>query len=319
MEGRVKLSLIVPVYRNESCIPDLLRALDDLNRQMAGDFEAVLVVDGSPDRCAQLLADALPRAGFDSQFLALSTNFGSFAAIRAGLAHATGDLFAVMAADLQEPPELVTQFREILQRGDHDVVVGTRRGRDDPIAKRLTSAIFWGLYRRFVQRQMPPGGIDVFACNKPFRDQLLELHESNTTLVGLILWMGFRRAEVPYDRRARQHGKSAWSFWRRVRYLLDSTFAFSDLPIRILSAAGTTGMLLAVVLMVIVLVAKLTHKIQVPGYTATVLTVMFFGGLNALGLGVLGEYVWRTFQNTKGRPNYIVANHKQFQKKETAA
>jgi hypothetical protein len=131
--------------------------------------------------------------------------------------------------------------------------------------------------------------------------------------------MGFRRAEIPYDRRARQHGKSAWSFWRRFRYLLDSTFAFSDLPIRILSFTGTAGMLLAVVLMIVVLFAKLTHKIQVPGYTATVLTVMFFGGLNALGLGLLGEYVWRTFQNTKGRPSYIVANRRQFQKKETGA
>jgi glycosyltransferase involved in cell wall biosynthesis len=315
----VKLSLIVPIYRNEACIPDLLRAMDDLNRQMAGEFEAVLVVDGSPDRSLELLTKTLPETAFESQLLALSTNFGSFAAIRAGLASATGDLFAVMAADLQEPPELILQFRDLLRQGQHDVVVGTRQGRDDPFGKRLASAIFWKLYRRFVQRQMPPGGIDVFACNRPFRDQLLELHESNTTLVGLILWMGFRRAEIPYARRARRHGKSAWSFWRRFRYLLDSTFAFSDLPIRVLSFAGAMGMSLSVILMLIVLISKLTHKIEVPGYTATVLTVMFFGGLNALGLGLIGEYVWRTFQNTKGRPSYIVAQRKQFQKKDVNA
>jgi glycosyltransferase involved in cell wall biosynthesis len=315
----VKLSLIIPIYRNEACIPDLLRAMEDLNRQMSGEFEAVLVVDGSPDRSLELLAKSLPGAAFESQLLALSTNFGSFAAIRAGLASATGDLFAVMAADLQEPPELILQFRDLLRQGEHDVVVGTRQGRDDPFGKRLASAIFWKLYRRFVQRQMPPGGIDVFACNRPFRDQLLELHESNTTLVGLILWMGFRRAEIPYARRARRHGKSAWSFWRRFRYLLDSTFAFSDLPIRVLSFAGAMGMSLSIILMLIVLISKLTHKIEVPGYTATVLTVMFFGGLNALGLGLIGEYVWRTFQNTKGRPSYIVAQRKQFQKKDVNA
>ena len=149
--------------------------------------------------------------------------------------------------------------------------------------------------------------------------QLLALQESNTTLVGLILWMGFRRAEIPYARRARRHGKSAWSFWRRFRYLLDSTFAFSDLPIRVLSFAGAMGMSLSVILMGVVLISKLTHKIEVPGYTATVLTVMFFGGLNALGLGLIGEYVWRTFQNTKGRPSYIVAQRKQFQKKDVNA
>jgi glycosyltransferase involved in cell wall biosynthesis len=315
----VKLSLIVPIYRNEACIPDLLRAMEDLNRQMSGEFEAILVVDGSPDRSLELLTKSLPEAAFESQLLALSTNFGSFAAIRAGLASATGDLFAVMAADLQEPPELILQFRDLLRQGQHDVVVGTRQGRDDPSGKRLASAIFWKLYRRFVQRQMPPGGIDVFACNRPFRDQLLELHESNTTLVGLILWMGFRRAEIPYARRARRHGKSAWSFWRRFRYLLDSTFAFSDLPIRVLSFAGAMGMSLSVILMLVVLISKLTHKIEVPGYTATVLTVMFFGGLNALGLGLIGEYVWRTFQNTKGRPSYIVAQRKEFQKKDVNA
>jgi glycosyltransferase involved in cell wall biosynthesis len=315
----VKLSLIVPIYRNEACIPDLLRAMEDLNRQLSGEFEAVLVVDGSPDRSLELLTQSLPDAAFESQLLALSTNFGSFAAIRAGLASATGDLFAVMAADLQEPPELILKFRDLLRQGQHDVVVGTRQGRDDPFGKRLASAIFWKLYRRFVQRQMPPGGIDVFACNRAFRDQLLDLHESNTTLVGLILWMGFRRAEIPYARRARRHGKSAWSFWRRFRYLLDSTFAFSDLPIRVLSFAGAMGMSLSVILMGVVLIAKLTHKIEVPGYTATVLTVMFFGGLNALGLGLIGEYVWRTFQNTKGRPSYIVAQRKQFQKKDVNA
>ncbi len=296
----MKLSLIVPIYRNEACIPDLLRAIEDLNRQMSGEFEAVLVVDGSPDRSLELLTQSLPDATFESQLLALSTNFGSFAAI-------------------QEPPELILQFRDLLRQGQHDVVVGTRQGRDDPFGKRLASAIFWRLYRRFVQRQMPPGGIDVFACNRAFRDQLLALQESNTTLVGLILWMGFRRAEIPYARRARRHGKSAWSFWRRFRYLLDSTFAFSDLPIRVLSFAGAMGMSLSVILMGVVLISKLTHKIEVPGYTATVLTVMFFGGLNALGLGLIGEYVWRTFQNTKGRPSYIVAQRKQFQKKDVNA
>jgi hypothetical protein len=159
---------------------------------------------------------------------------------------------------------------------------------------------------------MPAGGVDVFACTRAFRDQLLALRERNTTLVGLIFWLGFTRGEVSYERRPRPFGRSAWSFSRRLRYLLDSSFAFSDLPIRLLSMAGITGMAASVLLAAIVLWAKLSGGISIPGYTATVLAVMFFGGLNAFGVGLIGEYVWRAFENTKGRPLYIVARTSQF-------
>jgi hypothetical protein len=157
------------------------------------------------------------------------------------------------------------------------------------------------------QREIPKGGVDVFACNRRFRDEILALHEQNTTLVGLVYWLGFRRREIGYVRQPRRRGTSAWSLRRKVRYLLDSSFAFSYLPIRVLSLAGVLGIGLAMVLGAIVLATRLAGNVPVPGYTATVLTVMFFGGLNSLGIGMLGEYVWRTFENTKGRPMFIVA------------
>lgn len=305
-------SLIIPIFRNEGSITRLLDVVDGLNRSMNGDLEAVFVVDGSPDRCFELLAASLPQREFRSQLVALSRNFGSFPAITAGLSCARGDLFGVMAADLQEPPELILEFRERLLGGDCDVVVGTRARRSDGLGTSLASAIFWGVYRRLVQPEVPRGGVDVFACNRLVRDHLLHLKERNTTLVGLLFWMGFRRAEVAYERAARLDGASAWSFSRRLRYLLDSTFAFSDLPVRTLSVFGLAGIALSLILATIVLASKLTGKIQVPGYTATVLTVMFFGGLNSLGIGILGEYLWRTFENTKGRPQYIAAIHETF-------
>lgn len=306
------LSLVIPVYGSEETIPDLLQALEVLSREMGGRFEAVLVVDGSPDRSLELLAEALPRAGFRSQLIALSRNFGSFPAIMAGLSHGKGDLFAVMACDLQEPPELVLSFREQLLTGEVDVVVGMRTGRGDPPLTRLLSNLFWRLYRALVVAEIPAGGVDVFACSRRFRDQLLSLPERNTTLVGLVFWLGFRRREVAYVRRPRRHGRSAWSVSRRVRYLLDSTFAFSDLPVRLLSVAGIAGMALSLALAAVVLASKLAGQIEVPGYTATVLAVMFFGGLNSLGIGILGEYLWRTFENTKSRPTFVVARHEAF-------
>jgi hypothetical protein len=191
-------------------------------------------------------------------------------------------------------------------------VVGIRAGRSDPLPARLASVAFWWLYRRLVQSEVPPGGVDVFGCNATFRQHLLALRERNTTLVGLVFWLGFRRAEVSYVRGERRHGRSAWSLGRRIRYLLDSGFAFSDLPVRLMSLAGVIGMLLSVVLAAIVFFARLRGEIPVPGYTATVLTVMFFGGLNSLGIGILGEYIWRTFENSKGRPTYVVAASHEF-------
>ncbi len=307
METRLTFSLVMPVYRNEGSLPELMEALEELDRAMAGDLEAIFVVDGSPDRCLELLHNYLPGASFASQLLVLSRNFGSFAAILAGLERGTGEHFGVMAADLQEPPELVLRFRQKLLGGEVDLVVGRRISRSDSWGIRMTSAIFWGLYRSLVQREIPKGGVDVFACTAAVRDHLVALRELNSTLVGLVFWLGFRREEIPYSRRPRRHGASAWTLARRVRYLLDSVFAFSDLPVRLLSLAGLVGMISALILGGVVLTSKLIGGIAVPGYTATILTVVFFGGLNAFGLGLIGEYLWRTFENTKARPRFIVA------------
>lgn len=311
------LSLIIPVYRNEGSIPELLNELESLARRLDSQLEVVFVVDGSPDRSLNLLADALPRSSFRSQLLVLSRNFGSFQAIRAGLVAGTGDLFAVMAADLQEPPELALCFVEELRSGGCDVVVGTRQSRKDPLFSRLFSMVFWRFYRLLVQREVPRAGVDVFGCTREFRDHLLCMRETNSTLVGLIFWLGFRRREVPYARRPRMHGRGGWSFWRKIRYLLDSAFAFSDLPVRLLSICGMVGLVAAVVQTILVLWAKFLGRIEVPGYAATVIAVTFFGGLNSLGLGLLGEYLWRTFENTKQRPGYVVAVKRVFSNKKT--
>jgi hypothetical protein len=132
------------------------------------------------------------------------------------------------------------------------------------------SGAFWGLDRKLVLPDIPPGGVDVFGCTRAFRDQLLAIEERNTSLVGLLFWLGFRRLEVPYERRERRHGSSAWSFRKRIRYLLDATFAFSDLPIRLVSLIGLAGIAASLVLGAIVLWAKLQGDIPIPGYAATV-------------------------------------------------
>jgi len=307
-----QLSLVIPVYKNEENVPELLAALDELADDLAGRLEVVFVVDGSPDASWAKLREALPGRRFASQLCLLARNFGSFAAIRAGLSEARGQYFAVMAADLQEPPSLIVDFFRALEKEPIDVAIGVRTGRADPLLTRLSSHLYWGLYRRFVQRDMPSGGVDVFACNRSFRDRLLALGESNSSLVGLLLWLGHRRKLVHYQRAERQHGRSAWTMRKKLRYLADSVFAFSDLPVRLLIGLGALGMTSAVVLGVVVLAARLGGYTHVPGYTATVLSIFFFAGLNSLGLGIIGSYVWRAFENTKGRPSSVTMIKEEF-------
>jgi glycosyltransferase involved in cell wall biosynthesis len=225
------LSLIIPVYANEGSIPDLLQALNRINHELEGHLEVVFVVDGSPDRSYEILHEALKTVPFCAKLLLLTRNFGSFSAIRAGLEAATGERFAVMAADLQEPPEFILEMNKTLLSEEMDIVVGVRDARRDPFLTRLPSQIFWSLYRWFVMPEIPPGGVDMFACTKSFRDQLLKLEERHSSLIAQIFWMGYRRKLIEYTRQERKHGKSAWTFGKKFNYFMDSVFSFTDLPL----------------------------------------------------------------------------------------
>ena len=300
------LSLVVPVYRNAENLPRLLTEIERLSSQLADPLEAVFVVDGSPDASLQVLQDRLPQWPVRSRLIELARNFGSFAAIAAGLREGSGDYFAVMAADLQEPPELVIRFLHLMQNGEADVVFGSREGRADPWLSRVLSDGFWRLYRRFVVPDMPKGGIDVFGCTRQVRDRLGEMRELQTNLVALLLWLGFRRAFVPYRRQPRLEGRSAWTFGRKLRYAVDSVFSFTDLPIRVLLGIGAGGTLAAALASAIVFVYWAMGEVPVLGYTPLMLMIAFFGGLTALGLGIVGQYQWLALQNSRGRPTFIV-------------
>jgi glycosyltransferase involved in cell wall biosynthesis len=258
------------------------------------------------------LREQLPSFRESSRLIELSRNFGSFAAIMAGLEEARGDEMVVMSADLQEPPELALEFHRLLAARDADVVLGVRTGRADPWWSRWPSESFWAVYRRFVVRDMPRGGVDVFGCSREVRTKLLELTEAHTNLVALVLWLGYRRAFVPYERRPRLEGRSGWTLARKLRYAVDSVFSFTDLPVRVLLLLGVLGTTLAVLAGVAVFVGWALGAIPVRGYTPLMLAIMFFGGLTALGFGITGQYLWLSLQNARRRPNFIVKSSTVF-------
>ncbi len=305
------LSLVIPVYKNEENLPRLFVELEGLAGRLDDDLEVVFVVDGSPDRCLPILAERLPGWPIRSQLVELSRNFGSFAAISAGLMKATGEYLAVLAADLQEPPELVLDFHAALRAGTADVVLGCRSGRADPAWSRWLSQAFWRLYRRIVP-DMPRGGVDMFACTAAVRDRLVEMRERDTNLIALLLWLGFRRTFVEYERRPRLEGRSAWTLGRKITYALNSIFNFTDLPIRALLVLGATGTTLAVVAGAFVFTMWALGRIPVLGYAPLMLAVMFFGGVTALGLGIVGQYLWLSLQNVRARPPFVIKDARTF-------
>jgi glycosyltransferase involved in cell wall biosynthesis len=299
-------SLVIPVYKNEANLDRLLAELVKLAGRVAGEFEVIFVVDGSPDRCLQILRESLPSLPLRTQLLSLSRNFGSFAAIAAGLERARGSCMAVMAADLQEPPELVLRFFQVLGSGSADIVFGVRGQRSDPWLSEVVSNMFWFVYRKLVVKDMPRGGVDMFGCTREVRDRLLQLQGINSNLIALLFWLGYRREYIVYERQARLEGKSAWTLSKKLRYGLDSIFNFTDLPIQLLLFTGAVALLLAVSASILVIVAKLRGDIPVPGYTPIVLTSLFFGALTSLGFGIVGQYLWLGLQVSRHRPNYIV-------------
>lgn len=308
---RPRYSIVIPVYKNEASVPKLFERLRDLASRW-DPLEVILVIDGSPDGSADAIRRELVGAPFAVQLVEHSRNFGSFQAIRSGLAAVRGDYVGVMAADLQEPTSLVEEFFERLQSGEWDVAVGTRESRADPGSSRILSSAYWSLYRRLIQPEMPKGGIDIFGCTREVAERLVALEESHSSLVGLLLWVGYRRVEVPYGRVAREHGKSGWSLRRKIAYFLDSSFSFTNAPITIITLVGILGTLATIVIALTVFISWALGNIPVEGFTALMLVNLGSTGAILIALGVIGSYVRRGFDNSKRRPHAIVARKTDF-------
>lgn len=314
----IKNLLVIPVYNNAAMLESLMQDIACIHESVPAGIEVVMVVDGSPDDSYRQLQRLLPGQPFPSRLISLSRNFGSFAAIRAGLSACDGDYYAVMAADLQDPPEAIRDFFLRLNEGDCDVVFGRREGRDDPAGKTFTSNLFWWFYRNYVHPDMPKGGVDIFGCARNVRDQIVRMEESRSSLVGLLVWVGFRRAEVPYTRRKRPSGKSGWSIKRRLRYMIDSTFAFSQTPIHLIVLTGAVVLTLSIAYLLLLFALSTLGLIgNARGFPTLAGLVVVFGSLNLLAIGVVGQYAWRGYENSKQRPQFIVLTDQRYNHPES--
>jgi glycosyltransferase involved in cell wall biosynthesis len=301
-----KFAVVIPVYRNEASLPELFEQLGRTSAQLEGSLKVVFVDDCSPDNAAALILSQAHNSDFEIELVRHSRNFGSFTAIRTGLKFTNADFVGVISADLQEPPSLLIDFFSKLQEGSTDIVFGTRKNRQDPLISKIFSLLYWKIYRKFINREIPVGGVDLFACTREVVRIVNNLTEGRSSLIGMLFWVGFRRSFVAYSRNPRQFGKSSWSFRRKLEYMADSIFSFSDLPIRFIRFIGIFGTLFAVLISGILLFLSWTNSINVPGYTPLMLAILLGNSANLLALGILGSYIWRSFELAQLRPLAII-------------
>jgi len=299
------VSIAVPVYYNELNLPHLfprLFGLADANPQY--DFEYIFVDDGSGDNSFQILVDLAERDA-RVRVVKLSRNFGSNAATLAGLHYVSGDCVAMIAADLQDPPELITTMLQRWEAGKK-VVLATREDREDPLVNRLLSGAFYWLFRRLAIREMPANGCDFVLVDRKVADMLVQMGEKNPYLFGLILWLGFDRDIVYYTRQKRELGKSKWTLGKRVKYFIDALVSFTYVPMRLVSALGIALALAGFVWAVVVVLNRILAGVPVQGWASLMTVVLVVSGVQLLTLGIFGEYLWRNFEETRKRPSFVI-------------
>jgi glycosyltransferase involved in cell wall biosynthesis len=304
--ARPLLAIVVPVFNEHDNLARFHDEVSAVMRELGDyDWEFVFVDDGSRDGSFDVLRMLHER---DDRVTALRfpRNFGSHVAIAAGIGRSRGDAAVIMAADLQDPPALIREFVARWREG-YDVVWGARSGRDDGAVRAWAMGRFYTLVRRFAIPTYPKGGTGSFCLiAKPVMDAFRQMNERNRLTFGLIAWAGFRETQVPYHRPSRLVGASSWTTSKMVKAAIDTFISFSLFPIRTITYIGLVVSGLSFLFGFYVLLNKLLYGTRVMGWSSVMLAVLLLGGVQLVMIGVLGEYLWRILDESRGRPLYIV-------------
>lgn len=300
------VSIVIPVYYNSASLPLLA---ERLNLMRAANpqyhFEFIYVDDGSGDDSYQKIV-AQAENDADVKVLKLSRNFGSFAAITAGMQYAKGECLACIAADLQDPPETIPEMLKLWKAGYKSVLAVRKDRQGDPLITRLFANVFNKLYKRLVFNDFSPQGVGFFLIDRQVVNVILSSEEKNANLIGLVFWAGFKYATVPYERTKRIHGESKWTFPKKFKYFIDSFIAFSYLPIRLATLLGISLAIMGALYAGNIILARIFGQVAVEGWSALMVVLLLLSGVQLIILGIIGEYLWRNFDATRKRPMYIV-------------
>ena len=312
------VSLIIPAYNEEEAIPYFLERIAPLLDAEPYAFEMIFIDDGSKDRTLEILLEAR-RKDPRIRIIELARNFGKELAMTAGFHAASGAAVVPMDVDLQDPPELLSDFLRKWEEG-YDVVLGVRRQREsDTMFKRITADLFYKIFNILCGKWLVPNAGDYRLMNRAALDALNSLPERVRFTKGLYAWVGFKQATVEYDRPQRVAGSTKWNAWKLWNFALDGITSFSTLPLRIWSYLGMVVALFGFGYAAVLILRALFFGVDVPGYTSIMVVVLVLGGTILVSLGVIGEYLGRIFEESKGRPLFVARSYIGFEKRNDSA
>lgn len=305
------LSIVVPCYNEQEALPyfleEIRRVADDMSATQGTAFEILFVNDGSGDGTLDILRQA---ASEDKRvrYISFSRNFGKEAAMYAGLKNAAGDYAAIMDADMQDPPALLPEMYDALQSGEYDSVATRRADRKgEPPVRSFFAHCFYKLINRISDADIVDGARDFRLMKRQMVDAILSMSEYNRFSKGIFGWVGFRTKWLPYENIERVAGETKWSFWKLFKYSLQGITAFSTAPLALASVFGMILCFIAFLTIVVIVVKTLAFGDPVGGWPSMACMILFLGGIQLLCMGILGQYLAKTYLETKHRPIYIVA------------
>lgn len=301
----VDLSIVIPIYNEQDNLDTLFQRLEQVLQPLALTYELVCVNDGSKDQSLSALI-AHHQRNSAIKVVNLSRNFGKEIALSAGINYTTGAAVVPIDADLQDPPELIGILVEKWREG-YDVVYATRRSRQgETWLKKFTANAFYQTIDSMSPVYIPPNTGDFRLLDRRVVEALKQMPERNRFMKGMFAWVGFRQIAIPFDRDPRLMGQTTWNYWKLWNFALDGITSFSTLPLKVWTYLGLLISVLALIYAGFLILRTLIFGIDLPGYASLMVTTLFFGGIQLITLGVIGEYLGRVYEEVKARPLYFV-------------
>ena len=302
----MKLSLIVPCYNEAENVSDFQKAVISAFDGCGYDYEIVFVDDGSKDATLHNLKKIYKEQKCPVKVISFSRNFGKEAGLYAGLQHASGDYISLIDADLQQRPEIVRDMVQILDENpDTDVVAAYQDRRGEGKVLSFFKKSFYHIINMLSKVTLQSDASDFRTFRRSVRDSILDLGEYHRFSKGIFAWVGYNTKFIPYTACERAHGTTKWNFWKLLNYAIEGIIGYSTAPLRLATCLGGVSGVAAVLYLIWVIVEKLIWGIDVPGYATIIVLILFFGCVQLFCIGIIGEYVGRTFEQTKLRPIYI--------------
>ena len=302
----MKLSLIVPCYNEAENVIPFQAAVLSAFQNFSGDFEIIYIDDGSKDATMHNLRKLYHAKECPVKVISFSRNFGKEAGLYAGLQHASGEYISLIDADLQQRPEIILNMVKILdEKPEVDMVAAYQDRRNEGAVLKFFKKSFYSLINKVSDVPLQPDASDFRTFRRSGRDSILNLPEYHRFSKGIFAWVGYNTEFIPYTACERAHGKTKWSFWKLVNYAIEGIIGFSTAPLRLATILGSLSGIASILYLVVVVIQKLCWGIDVPGYATIIVLILFFASVELFCLGIIGEYVGRTFEQCKDRPVYI--------------